>query len=163
MEPAAWRHLERVWLSLPVLVSAAALASPTGGYDANHDQRLGSPTTEQTDRALEAGEKFRDRQPAAPPPQTPVAIPESYSTKVSPDGLTMLQQEPGVDEHWRWGPRVFWPCESVYPYWEYSIYLWGDGYHDRRPRRSSQRDLFEMWCPPLRDRITRHPHDRGER
>jgi hypothetical protein len=141
--------------------AATALAAAAGAYNANHDDKLERPTAEQTERALEAGERFQYQLfpvPLAPPPVT--LIPESYTAQIEPYRPPVTRPDPYDYYRWRWGPRVFWPCERLDPFHRFSLDPWRDTRHDRDHR--DKWDPFDIWCPPSPGFGGRHPHHWGE-
>ena len=103
-------------VSLPrllLLTAVAGLAFTAQAYDANHDDKLEPPTPEQTERALEAGERFQYQlipPPYAGPPMT--TIPESYTAQTEPERVLAEPWDPYDYYLWRWGPRAFWHVNS---------------------------------------------------
>jgi len=145
-----------------VLFTASTwLACAAQAYDANHDFKLDPPAPEQTEKALEAGERFQYQLfpvPLAPPPVT--LIPEGYSAQIEPYRPPVTRPDPYDDYRWRWGSRVFWPCERLDPFHRYSIYLWRDKRHDRD--HGDRWDPYDIWCPPSYGSGSWHPRYWGE-
>lgn len=146
---------------LVLFAAAMGLASAVGAYDANHDDKLERPTAEQTERALEAGERFQYQLfpvPLSAPPVT--LIPESYTAQIEPYRPPVTSPDRYDYYRRRWGPRVFWPCERLDPFHRYSTYLWRDKRHDRG--HGHRWDPYDMWCPPAYGPGSRYPRHWGE-
>ncbi|MFC1772295.1 hypothetical protein ACFL3A_02955 [Pseudomonadota bacterium] len=153
------KHAALFGLVLFTAVTGLAFAAQT--YDANHDDKLEPPTPEQTERALEAGERFQYQlipPPLAGPPMT--TIPESYTAQTEPERVLAEPWDPYDNYLWRWGPRAFWPCEQFDPFHRfssrpYSVPPWKDKKHDGD--YGQRWGSFDMWCPPAYGPISTHP------